>query len=335
MKNAKKIISALMLATFVFSAVGCDMIEKTPEGIQRQVVAKVNDEKITKGQIDKLVKQSGVIAGIEQQYGANYKNNAEAMNALKEQQGKVLDNQITAVLFLQKAKELKVEPSDKELNKQITAKYNQAKKSYKTDAAWKAALKQVDLTDADFKEEIRQGVIVESVMKYIYKGVSVSDSDVKSYYDKNQSQYTEQPNKINVSHILVKTEDEAKKVETRLKNGEDFAAVAKSVSIDPGSKDKGGSLGAEIPENSTQYDPTFLAASFKLSDGQVSDPVHTQFGWHVIKCIKKTTYPVKAFDKVKAEVKDKLMKDKQNAKLSDTITKWKKAAKITKYEKNL
>lgn len=334
MKNAKKIISALMLATFVFSAVGCDMIEKTPEGIQRQVVAKVNDEKITKGEIDKLVKQSGVITSIEQQYGTNYKDNTEAMNALKDQEEKLLDNQVTVVLFLQKAKELKLEPSAKDLDKQVTTQFNATKKGYKTDAAWKAALKQAGITEADFKDEIRQGIIEQNVMKYIYKGVSVSDAEAKAYYDKNQSQYTEQPNKFNLSHILVKTEDEAKKVETRLKNGEDFAAVAKSVSTDTGSKDKGGSLG-EIAANDQNYDPTFMAAATKLSQGQVSEPVHSQFGWHVIKCISKTNYPVKPFDKVKDDVKNTLLQNKQKTKFDDTVAKWKKVAKITKYEKNL
>lgn len=332
MKNAKKIIGALILATFVFSAVGCDMIEKTPEGIQRQVVAKVNDEKITKGEIDKIVKQSGVITSIEQQYGTNYKDNAEAMNALKDQEEKILDQQVTVVLFLQKAKELKLEPSAKDLDKQVATQFNATKKSYKT--TWNDALKKAGLTEADFKEQIRQGIIEQNVMKYIYKGVSVSDAEAKAYYDKNQSQYTEQPNKFNLSHILVKTEDEAKKVETRLKNGEDFAAVAKSVSTDPGSKDKGGSLG-EIAANDQNYDPTFMAAATKLNQGQVSEPVHSQFGWHVIKCISKTNYPVKAFDKVKDDVKNTLLQNKQKTKFDDTVAKWKKAAKITKYEKNL
>lgn len=332
MKNAKKIISALMLATFVFSAVGCDMIEKTPEGIQRQVVAKVNDEKITKGQIDKIVKQSGVISSIEQQYGSNYKDNAEAMNALKDQEEKILDNQVTVVLFLQKAKELKLEPSAKDLDKQVKTQFDATKKSYKT--TWNDALKKAGITEDDFKDQIRQELIEQNVMKYIYKGVSVSDAEAKAYYDKNQSQYTEQPNKFNLSHILVKTEDEAKKVETRLKNGEDFAAVAKSVSTDPGSKDKGGNLG-EIAANDQNYDPTFMAAAIKLNQGQVSEPVHSQFGWHVIKCISKTNYPVKPFDKVKADVKNTLLQNKQKTKFDDTVAKWKKAAKITKYEKNL
>jgi len=334
MKNAKKIISALMLAVFVFSAVGCDMIEKTPEGVQRQVVAQVNDEKITKGQMDKLLKQSGVISSIEQQYGTNYTTNEEAMSALKQQEQQLLDNQITVVLFLQKAKELKLVPADKDLDKQVTTQYNTTKKNYKTDSAWKAALKQAGYTEDELKEQIKDGIIEQKVMSYVYKGLSVSDADAKKYYDKNQNSYTEKPNTSNLSHILLKTEDDAKKVETRLKSGEDFAKVAKEVSTDTGSKDKGGSLG-DIQYGDTNYDATFLAAAWKLSAGQVSDPVQTQFGWHVIKCNSKTNYPVKAFDKVKTDVKNTLLQQKQKTKLQDTITKWKKEAKITKYEKNL
>ncbi|MCD2347869.1 peptidylprolyl isomerase [Clostridium guangxiense] len=334
MKSAKKIISALMLGMFVFSAAGCDMIEKTPEGISKQVVAKVNDEKVTKGEIDKLVKQSGVIASIEQQYGTNYTSNEEAMNALNQQKGQLLDSKITEVLFLQKAKELKLMPSDSELNKQVTSQYNSAKKQYKTDTEWKSALKQAGYTEDELKEQMKNGIIEQKVLNYIYKGISISDSAAKSYYEKNQSSYTEKTNTINVSHILLKTEDEAKKVETRIKNGEDFAKIAKEVSTDTGSKDKGGSLG-DIQQGDTNYDATFMAAAWKLKAGEVSQPVKTQFGWHVIKCVKKTEYPVKAFDKVKADIKSTLLKQKQQTKLQDTITKWKKAAKITKYEKNL
>ncbi|MFL0252137.1 peptidylprolyl isomerase [Clostridium neuense] len=334
MKNAKKIISALMLGMFVFSAVGCDMIEKTPEGIAKQVVAKVNDEKITKGDMDKLLKQSGVIASIEQQYGTNYSSNEEAMSALQQQKEQLLDQKVTEVLVLQKAKELKLVPSDSELDKQVTTQYNATKKNYKTESAWNTVLKNAGFTVADLKQQIRNGIIEQKVLNYIYKGISITDAQAQAYYEKNKSQYTEQPNTINVSHILLKTEDDAKKVEARLKNGEDFAKVAKEVSTDDGSKVKGGNLG-NIQQGDTNYDPTFLAAAFKLSDGQVSDPVHTQFGWHVIKCIKKTTYPVKAFDKVKAEIKSTLLKQKQQTKQQDTINKWKKAASITKYEKNL
>lgn len=334
MKRAKKVISALMLGMFVFSAVGCDMIEKTPEGIAKQMVAKVNDDKITKGEMDKLVKQSGVLSAIQQQYGTNYSSNSEAMSALKQQKEQLLDSKITEVIFLQKAKELKLVPSDSDLNKQITTQYNTAKKNYKTDSAWKAALKQANYTDAELKEQIKNQIIEQKVVSYIYKGISVSDSAAKAYYDKNQNQYTEKTNTMNISHILVKTEDEAKKVETRLKNGEDFATVAKAVSTDTGSKDKGGSLG-DVQVNDQNYDATFMAAANKLKAGEVSQPIHTQFGWHVIKCASRTNYPIKAFDSVKTTVKSTLLQQKEQTKLKDTIAKWKKEAKITKYEKNL
>lgn len=334
MKNAKKVISALIIGMFVFSAVGCDMIEKTPEGIEKQVVAKVNDEKITKGDMDELLKQSGVISGIEQQYGTNYTTNEDAMSALKTQEDQLLDQKISEVLFLQKAKELKLQPSDSELNKEVTTQYNAAKKNYKTDAAWKAALSQAGYTDADLKEQIRNQLIEQKVVSYIYKGISVSDSAAKSYYDKNQNQYTQTTNTMNISHILVSTEAEAEKVEQRLKNGEDFATVAKDVSTDTGSKDKGGNLG-NIQVNDQNYDATFMAAANKLKAGEVSQPIHTQYGWHVIKCISRTNYPVKPFDSVKADIKNTLLQQKQQTKLKDTIAKWKSEAKITKYEKNL
>ncbi len=98
--------------------------------------------------------------------------------------------------------------------------------------------------------------------------------------------FTEKPNTMNVSHILVKTEDEAKKVKKRLDSKEDFAKVAKEVSQDPGSKDKGGLLG-DINYNDANFDPTFMKAAIALKQGAVSNAVHTQFGYHIIKINSK------------------------------------------------
>ena len=78
--------------------------------------------------------------------------------------------------------------------------------------------------------------------------------------------YTEKPNQIHLAHILVKTEDEAKKVKDRLDKGEDFAKVAKEVSTDPGSKDKGGDLGT-VPYVNSGFDATFMAAAIALKEG--------------------------------------------------------------------
>lgn len=334
MKNAKKIITALIVGMFAFSAVGCDMIAKTPEGISKSVVAKVNGESITRGELDEAVDQQGIISQIEQEYGANYKSNADAMAALKQQKQNILDNMITEVLFLQKGKEKNLIPSDTELNKEVDKQYQTYKKNYKTDAEWKAALSQAKLTDATFKEQLKKSVKLQKVVAYVEKGITISDAKAKAYYDKNQSNYTQKTNTVNLSHILLKTEAEAQQVEARIKKGEDFATIAKSVSTDTGSKPSGGSLG-DIPVNTQDYDATFMAAALKLKAGEVSQPVQTQFGWHVIKCNSKTNYPVKPFDSVKADIKNTLLTQQKQTVLQSTITSWKKAASITKYDKNI
>jgi foldase protein PrsA len=153
---------------------------------------------------------------------------------------------------------------------------------------------------------------------------------MQDYYNKNKYQFAEQPDKITIAHILVKTEDEAKKVKDRLNKGEDFAKVAKEVSQDPGSKDKGGDLGT-VNYVGSGMDQTFIAQK----EGAISDPVKTQFGYHIIKTIKKVEYPVKSFDAVKDQIRQQLLDQQKNQVLSQKIDEWKKAAKITKNENNL
>ena len=86
MKNVKKLISAALITIFATSLVGCNMIEKTPEGIAKSVVAKVFDAKITRGQVDEQL--AAVIKQVETQYGANYKTNTEAMAQVETQKHK-------------------------------------------------------------------------------------------------------------------------------------------------------------------------------------------------------------------------------------------------------
>lgn len=78
-----------------------------------------------------------------------------------------------------------------------------------------------------------------------------------------------------------------------------------------------------------------MAAALKLNDNQVSAPVHTQFGWHVIKCIKKTEYPVKDFNSVKDDIKQTVLSTKQKSVYQKTLKKWESQANIDKNEKNL
>ena len=126
---------------------------------------------------------------------------------------------------------------------------------------------------------------------------------------------------VHARHILVDNEDDAKKIAARIKGGEDFARVAGEASKDPGSKAEGGDLGWFTKERMVA---PFAEAAFKLNAGQVSDPIKTQFGWHVIKVEEKRVKPVPTFAEMKEQVDQYLTRKSQQ----DLILKLRESAKI-------
>ncbi|APF26886.1 PPIC-type PPIASE domain protein [Clostridium sporogenes] len=335
MKSAKKLLSVLCLGIFILTFTACDMVEKTPEAKAKSTIAKVNGEKIQRKDLEENPRLKQVVNQMKMQYGEEFEKSEQGKEVLKEQKSQILDELITEKVLLQKGKELKVIPKDEELNKEVDKKFNEIKAVYNNDEKkFEETLKSTGFTKETLKEYLKSQIIIEKVINEATKDVKVEDKDVKKYYNENQSMFTEKPNTMNVSHILVKTEDEAKKVKKRLDSKEDFAKVAKEISQDTGSKDKGGLLG-DINYNDANFDPTFMKAAISLKQGAVSNPVHTQFGYHIIKINSKKEYPVKKFDAVKEDIKKELKMEKQKEAYTKKIEEWKKASKIKTYEKNL
>ena len=130
---------------------------------------------------------------------------------------------------------------------------------------------------------------------------------------------------VHARHILVDNEAEAKKIAARIKGGEDFAKVAAETSKDPGSKAEGGDLGWFTKDRMV---PDFANAAFAMKPGQVSDPVKTQFGWHVIKVEEKRTKPQPTFDELKEQIDQHLIRKAQQ----DMILKLRSEAKIERFD---
>jgi peptidyl-prolyl cis-trans isomerase C len=128
---------------------------------------------------------------------------------------------------------------------------------------------------------------------------------------------------VHARHILVATEDEAKAVLAELKNGADFTKVAKEKTKDPSGKANGGDLGYFTKD---QMVPEFAETAFKLPKGQLSDPVKTQFGWHIIKVEDKRMKPVPTYDQVKPQLEQFVVRQAQ----ADMISKLRADAKIEK-----
>lgn len=333
-------MAAAFITVFAFSTAGCNMIEKTPEAIANSTVATVNGEKITRGDLDKDPNTIQLLSQAKQQYGSDYAKNDEATSAIKTQKEQILDNMITTKVIEQKAKELKLLPDESKLKSDMDKKIDDIKKqNFKGDTSqFDAALKAQGFTEESFKTmflaQLKTQAIETNISNYLAKSVKVTDKQIKDYYNANKDKYTEQPDKMHLAHILVKTKDEAQKVKARLDKGEDFAKVAKEVSQDTATKDKGGDLGF-VNYNDSGYDAQFMAGAKALKEGAISDPVQSSFGYHIIKCIKKQEYPVKDFNKVKDDIKKQLESDQKSKLVSQKVQEWKKAASITKKEKNI
>jgi peptidyl-prolyl cis-trans isomerase C len=148
---------------------------------------------------------------------------------------------------------------------------------------------------------------------------SITDEEVKTAYDKEASK-VKVSERVRARHILVQTEKEARDVIARLNKGEKFEDIAKQVSLD-GSKDYGGDLGYFSAEEMV---PEFSKAAFALKVGETSEPVKTDYGWHVIKVEDRKQGGAQPFDQVKAGIKAVLMRKK----VQDVVTELRKEAKI-------
>lgn len=177
-------------------------------------------------------------------------------------------------------------------------------------------------------EEARKEIIIKAYLrKEIEDAVRVSDEDAKKYYEANKDKFKE-PEKVNISHILVENEAEAKDILSKLKGGADFAALAKEKSKDA-SKDRGGELGL-IAKGQTV--PEFEQAAFALQPGQISDVIKTQFGYHIIKVTEKQPEKMMAYDDVKDQLKQMMLSGKQKERFDMLLKDLKDKNKVVIYK---
>jgi peptidyl-prolyl cis-trans isomerase C len=174
---------------------------------------------------------------------------------------------------------------------------------------------------AEFKRKLnlaRTKLLMEQYLQAEAKA-AVTEAAMRKVYDEAVGQMSKEP-EVRARHILVETEDEAKALLAELKKGADFAELAKSKSKDPGSAE-GGDLGYFTKD---QMVPEFSEVAFKLDKGALSDPVKSQFGWHIIKVEDKREKQPPEFDKVKDQLETYVVRRSQ----IEMITKLRQAAKI-------
>lgn len=164
---------------------------------------------------------------------------------------------------------------------------------------------------AEFKNEMqrmKEVILTQVNINSTMRGIGIVESEVKDYFEQNQAKYN-QPASANTSHILVEDEAECAKLREKIMKKEiDFAEAAKQYSKCP-SGQKGGELGLH-PRG--QMVPEYDAVSFAMEIGEISQPVKTQFGYHLIKLNEKTEGKSVQYEEVKNQVATELQRKKQN-----------------------
>jgi peptidyl-prolyl cis-trans isomerase C len=178
----------------------------------------------------------------------------------------------------------------------------------------------------DFKKRLaftRNRLLMDSLLATEGKAATTDDA-MKKVYEEASKQITGEQ-EVHARHILVETEADAKAIEDELKKGADFAELAKKKSKDPGASD-GGDLGFFTKD---QMVPEFSAVAFALEPGKISDPVKSQFGWHVIKVEEKRNRKAPEFAQVKGQIETYVTRKAQ----ADYVAKLREVAKVERMDK--
>jgi EpsD family peptidyl-prolyl cis-trans isomerase len=247
--------------------------------------------------------------------------------------------------YLAKVGDVKITEADLESEMQNLPDYAQSmfegkegKKRFldeviKKEILYQEALKKGLDKSPEFKQKLEEfkklTLISDLLEKEIMSKSGVSEQDMKDYYEKNKADFVA-TSQIKASHILVKTKEDAQKILERLNNGEKFEALAKEASIDKVSGKNGGELGYF---SRGEMVPEFEKAAAMLKVGEVSKPVKTQFGYHIIKVTDKKTGPVVEFERVKDIIAQKLSGERQKEAFDSYLEGLKKDYKIDVNEK--
>jgi peptidyl-prolyl cis-trans isomerase C len=189
--------------------------------------------------------------------------------------------------------------------------------------------------DPEYREKVKEfekmNLISLILKKEVEEKAKVDDAEVKEFFDKNADKFTI-GTKVRASHILVDTEDQGKKIRERIRKGESFAKMAETLSKDKGSAQKGGDLGYF---GSGQMVPEFEQAVMGLKTGEISEPVKSRFGYHIIQLTDVKKGEIASFEQTKEAIKRQLLAEKQKSLIDAYIGNLMKKTDIKKNEDTL
>ncbi len=277
------------------------------ESLSASDVAQVGSVTITRAQFEEMMNRA-------RRYFKAQKRKFPAQTSPQYQQLKdqAVQGLVQKAEFQQEAEDEGVEISQKQIDQRRKQYVQQYYKG--SEKRFEAQLKKQHVSSEEVDADIRAQLTQEALFKRVTDKVTVGPKDIRNYYGAHKQQY-QTPESRDVRHILVKKKALADKLYNELKHGASFAALAKKYSQDPGSAAQGGKL--TITKGQTV--PPFDQTAFLLGKGTLSQPVKTQYGWHIIQPIS-AVHPAKVtpFKQVEEPIKQQLLQEKKN----QAITTW-------------
>jgi len=283
-----------MIATIVLAIV-LVFVVIFPVNAKSKTLASVNGTKIT---------EASLFTTLQEYYGDSVVS--------------ILDRMISEEVVNQEAKAKNISITDKDVADEIAA----MKLDYGNDANFQSFLAQYGMTEDDLKNELKLSVIVRLLLQ---SEVAITDEQVQAYFDENKATLGGTAEQVRASHILVTDKAVADDIVAQLKDGADFAELAAANNPDSTAQ-TGGDLGFFTRDAMI---PAFSEAAFALEVDELSEPVQTEYGYHIIKKTDYTPATEITFDAVKDAIKVKLINEDIYANNSTYVEDLKAKAKIS------
>ncbi len=330
----KKILTTLSVSVLALALAGCGLVEETQESIDGTVLAEVAGEAITQMDVDK--EAESYMDSLKVTYGEDILEQEEGKEVVMQLKVDILNSLVEMKIIDMKVEESGMETDTEEINASIDERIEQVKEAYKEEeGAYEAALTDAGFTEETYYDFVKKDIIRQNYYLQLMEDVSVTDEDIKSYYEENKEQYMT-PAGANIYHIYFGTDDAAKaEAEKALKlikeEGREFAEVAEEFGNDL-SAESGGLLGYYPYENEELY-ADFMDHVKKLGENEVSDVVESTAGYHIIKVDGVQAEAVQQeLEDVEVSIASSLEVEKKNEKYASSMEEWKKEYSVKIFE---